>query len=275
MPTLIINQTALERAVPALKEATDKTYLRLTPLLSQQAETLYGLTGLTDYPDDLTASEATRCICLTAAYRAVPQLDLVVTPTGFGVVSNQTTAPASRERVAALREQLRREASDSYDRLCFALLPSPWGRTEAAKRVVCDFFWCPTLLRRYGIKTPDGAEIYAREARAMMPRVEESVARVAEVISPELTDKLVGLLPLLEPGPAADPISARIIERIRRYVALDLSPGSEGARHRAMRSLLDLVRKAGLTDYLDSATARAQAMGPYQNRAADATFFFS
>lgn len=32
----------------------------------------------------------------------VPSLDLVLTPNGFGIVSNQNVAPASRDRVARL-----------------------------------------------------------------------------------------------------------------------------------------------------------------------------
>ena len=42
----------------------------------------------------LIASEAMR--------RAIPSLDLVLTPNGFGVVSNQNIAPASKERVDRL-----------------------------------------------------------------------------------------------------------------------------------------------------------------------------
>lgn len=42
-------------------------------------------------------------IAYDAFHRAIPSLDLVLTPNGFGVVSNQNIAPASRERVDGLR----------------------------------------------------------------------------------------------------------------------------------------------------------------------------
>lgn len=45
-------------------------------------------------------------IAYEAFYRAIPSLDLVLTPNGFGIVSNQNIAPASRERVDALKESL-------------------------------------------------------------------------------------------------------------------------------------------------------------------------
>lgn len=46
-------------------------------------------------------------ICVDAFLLVFRQLDLVLTPTGFGVVSNQTTSPASKQRVDALETQLR------------------------------------------------------------------------------------------------------------------------------------------------------------------------
>lgn len=47
-----------------------------------------------------------RIVVLHAFHNAVPSLDLVLTPNGFGVVSNQNVAPASRERVKALLDSL-------------------------------------------------------------------------------------------------------------------------------------------------------------------------
>ena len=55
-------------------------------------------------------SQAVACYALVSA---LPKLDLVFTPNGFGVVSNQTVAPASKERVQALSDALRRETDDA------------------------------------------------------------------------------------------------------------------------------------------------------------------
>lgn len=60
---------------------------------------------LTDGKEDLVG-QLKRIVALDAFYRAVPSLDLVLTPNGFGVVSNQNVAPASKERVANLRANL-------------------------------------------------------------------------------------------------------------------------------------------------------------------------
>lgn len=51
-------------------------------------------TPLLHYCRIITAAEAMR--------HAVPQLDLILTPNGFGIVSNQNIAPASKERIERL-----------------------------------------------------------------------------------------------------------------------------------------------------------------------------
>lgn len=60
---------------------------------------------LSDGKDDLVCA-LKRIVAIDAFYRAVPSLDLVLTPNGFGVVQNQNVAPASKERVANLRASL-------------------------------------------------------------------------------------------------------------------------------------------------------------------------
>lgn len=48
-----------------------------------------------------------RCIVAAEAFRmAIPSLNVILTANGFGIVSNQTTAPASKERTESLIEAL-------------------------------------------------------------------------------------------------------------------------------------------------------------------------
>ena len=55
------------------------------------------------YADDKPIKVITaKLIASEALRRAIPSLDLVLTPNGFGVVSNQNIAPASKERVDRL-----------------------------------------------------------------------------------------------------------------------------------------------------------------------------
>ena len=76
----------------------------------------------------LIASEALR--------RAIPSLDLVLTPNGFGVVSNQNIAPASKERVDRLIASL-----DDYRDECIGnLLPALGGETQWLTSSQASFF---------------------------------------------------------------------------------------------------------------------------------------
>lgn len=59
-------------------------------------------------------------LVITEAFaNAVPSLDLVLTPNGFGIVSNSNIAPASKERVERLIAELR----STRDRVLHLLLP--------------------------------------------------------------------------------------------------------------------------------------------------------
>ena len=65
--------------------------------------------GMEAYPDTVTEQMndmACKIVASDAFLRAIPSLDLVLTPNGFGVVSNSTIAPASKERVERLVESL-------------------------------------------------------------------------------------------------------------------------------------------------------------------------
>lgn len=60
-------------------------------LLGDMADKLDTIPGL--------EQAVTKLVCLRTYQEQIPQLDLVLTPTGFGVVSNQNLAPASADRV--------------------------------------------------------------------------------------------------------------------------------------------------------------------------------
>ena len=63
--------------------------------------------------------------------QAVPSLDLVLTPNGFGIVSNSNIAPASKERVERLITSLESERDNYIEQLLPLLVQnSEWRDTE-------------------------------------------------------------------------------------------------------------------------------------------------
>lgn len=98
--------------------------------------------GGVETSDIPTQAAAEAYVCLDAFLRVFRQLDLVLTPTGFGVVANNTTSPASKERVNALEQQLLLERERRYGRLMH-LLPkvTGWGDTMAAAHCIRTLYF--------------------------------------------------------------------------------------------------------------------------------------
>ena len=191
---MTIDQTTFEIHVPSFKNATDEVFNKLKPLLDRMEEEL--LTDLVDtgqLPEDAAVAECfLHLVCLAAAHRAVSHLDLVLTPTGFGIVSNQNLAPASRDRVAALTRQLYRERSDCEDRLLDLLTATSWSGSEAAIQRICRLLWNATLARRYGVRSQSSfSELYVDEYQALVSQIDEAEQKVSELISPELHEELL------------------------------------------------------------------------------------
>lgn len=103
--------------------------------------------------DARTLKNARQYVCLDAFLNVFRQLDLVLTPTGFGVVANQTTSPASRQRVDALELQLKVEREKAKARLTDRLTRlKGWGATAAARRCIRTVFYSILLFERYSTK---------------------------------------------------------------------------------------------------------------------------
>lgn len=68
-----------------------------------------------DEPDADLLEKVTPAWVVLAFLESIPFLDVVSTPTGFGVVRSNTVAPASRERVEAIRMACQAAANDYMD----------------------------------------------------------------------------------------------------------------------------------------------------------------
>ena len=88
-------------------------------------------------------------VCLQAFLAVFRQLDLVLTPTGFGVVSTNQMAPASKARVDALIGHLRDSVLIAHGRLLTSLCKiSGWGATEQAKENIDNLFFDFRMLQK-------------------------------------------------------------------------------------------------------------------------------
>lgn len=118
---------------------------------------------------------ACKIIATDAFIRAIPSLDLVLTANGFGIVSNNTIAPASRDRVDRLLSSLEQNRDFAIDQLLHELLQSAeWRTTPQGKFFTATLFPKPlafpdTLYR-------GKAWVYFEQVHASLVLIEQELA---------------------------------------------------------------------------------------------------
>ena len=94
-----------------------------------------------------------RMVACHAYMTAIPSLDLVLTPNGFGIVSNQNVAPASRERVEHLITSLESQRDSAIEQLLLRLASrDDWQESEQGKYFSSTMFPFLNLCHRLAIR---------------------------------------------------------------------------------------------------------------------------
>ena len=94
-----------------------------------------------------------KAIVCQAYKNAIPSLDLVLTPNGFGIVSNQNVAPASKERVERLLASLEAERDRNLEQLLLRLpTVEGWEQSAQGKYFAATLFPFLGLCRRLAIR---------------------------------------------------------------------------------------------------------------------------
>ncbi len=142
---LTIDNDTVRRYIPNVLCEVDseiplvnKLYPFLEAAKRRLAESLVGY--LTDLPEDVEEMMM-RYVVTTAFADAAPSLDIVLTPSGFGVISTNSMAPASKERVERLILSLRSSADLILVSLVHALHQhAPW-RESPIGAAYCSTFY--------------------------------------------------------------------------------------------------------------------------------------
>lgn len=142
-----------------------------------------------DYTDsNIIKTLCSRLIVADAFLRAIPSLDIVLTPNGFGVVSTQNLAPASKSRVDNLTESMRSHRDDCIAALLPALVgASKWLASPQAQFFGTTLFPDFELVDSFGISNGSRWEKYL-ELRPKVIDLEASLAE--EWFSPEFMSAL-------------------------------------------------------------------------------------
>lgn len=135
-----ITKSEFERVLPVGMSSNDNVFEMVLPEVENQLS-IFNAGLLGDVGANMIDAAGTDGILyynyirmvVSAAFVAVMrQLDLVLTPTGFGVVSNDNVSPASKQRVDALEGQLRKSEYVSRAIVLMLLRSEEWGETQQA-----------------------------------------------------------------------------------------------------------------------------------------------
>ena len=122
-----------------------------------------------------------------AMLHAIPQLDLVLTPNGFGIVSNSNVAPASKERVERLLSSLEKMRDDTLQVLLPLLATEPtWATSDPCQYFQSVLYPWLDLPRQLG--STDHAWARFQELHSRMIEIEQRLA--ADFFSSELLSAL-------------------------------------------------------------------------------------
>jgi len=282
---ITISKSLFERYVPAFRvpgsEDDSDAWDAMTAPMATAKNKLLALFGdnVGDYIEDTTAEQywfAVQYICVTAARDALAGADVILTENGFGVVSNDHIAPASRERVEALAHQLRKDTSNTADSLLLLLRQTDWAATGLGQMNAKRWFYSPSYCRRVGLATPEYCPIFREEYDVMEPRLREAEALARRLWSDELIDAIVAKV-LLPYGSitydvpyycaAANNIEAFMVAHIRGHRHAEKLWERETYRYLQ-------ANKDSLSEWASSEQYTAYNSTHYANKKHDTTYFF-
>lgn len=285
---MMITQEIFETYCPAFRDPLGETFNNVRPYLEAATSDLHERFAPGAHLDDVKdAAEA--FVCYSASYEAIPALDLIATPNGFAVVNNQNLAPASKERVAALRESYRQSKSRYTSGLIVLLTRFPDYVLPAA---LASLPLLPTAshCRDFGIYYK-GVSFFGEEEYAKVrPHLVEAEHRLAGLIGEGQVEHLRAYQWIFENRTFRLDVTdlntaeMRLLQLCREYLTAEVVSHMESVDTLGRKSLrtnaaviIDYVTRHEyeLPIYAASSVAEANRTKPYENQANDPTFFFA
>lgn len=283
------SQKEFEKFVPSLRDGGEEIYKGIKPYLQPAYWRLKNELKV-ELMNNKCAPYFRRAVYATAAYNALPTLDLVATPNGFGVVSNQNIAPASKERVAAFRESLRQYKSDCKDQCLERYYQEATSQTTDQKtenghggfeyvKISPDeilrsgVIYSPTVARENGITMPDGQPVYEEEMRRLEYKLAAADVKIRKLISGKQFDYEMG----------AGRFGEKLDLMLRRLAAMYVMQADSRTIKDYENEILDFMEEpyngtpaAQRFKYYHASAQRELRKNPvrYENRKEDPTYFF-
>ena len=283
------SQKEFEKFVPSLRDGGEEIYKGIKPYLQPAYWRLKNELKV-ELMNNKCAPYFRRAVYATAAYNALPTLDLVATPNGFGVVSNQNIAPASKERVAAFRESLRQYKSDCKDQCLERYFQeAKGGKTDQKTKndageiekieIPADtilrsgVIYSATVARENGITMPDWQPVYEEELSRLEYKLAAANLKIRKLISGRQYKYEMG----------AGRFGDKLDLMLRRLAAMYVMQADRRAVKDYENEILDFMEEdegetpaAKRYQYYHASVQRELRKKPvrYENRKEDPTYFF-
>lgn len=265
MKTKEITIEQFEKFVPVAMSKDDYIFEACKDAIEVEQERLEGAligeVGIEAYNESETLqNNFAAVVCCTAFLSRMRSLDVVLTSTGFGVVSTQDTAPASQERVNNVEREIRNERLRRLNACISSLENVPgWGESECGHIYIPHICWNSyTMLHYMGV-----TEHVEDKWWSVQPQIREALEELRRLISPELMDKLRDM-EAAPRVPSSDYyiLSMRCKIAVAYYAIKDMPAWKQRSR-----DILDYVEKNldSFPEYRDSETYEAHHTPLYQN----------
>lgn len=205
---------------------------------------------------------------------AIPSLDLVLTPNGFGIVSNSNVAPTSKERIERLQAELDASRDEDINSLLLLLpLREDWHESLPCR------FWSSTLFPNLEVcesvtaPSPSSAGTKYERFFKLRPRIIAIEDRMAdEYLSPELLEHLRHQL-CTAPAEITG-AEAKVLKQVRAEIVNMLNGFPPNREH--LFSIVNFIRQHEDEFPLWHASDTAKLFTPpiFENKKRAAGYFF-
>ena len=277
--TTEITKTVFEQHVPSARmpERSTSVFERLTNMFQVAYDALIMniISPACEQQLDNNArlkSQVVRYVCLDAFSLTVRSLDLVLTATGFGIVSTESMAPASKTRVDALLEEVEVAKLRTRDVLLQLMrCASGWAETDAARSSIPTLFYLAGMVETCSAYALTSQNWQKARAAAIM-----ADSHLRREISDEYMDELLrkARSSTME---AADII---ILEKCNRFtgdcVSQSISGNGVFPNEALLRAVVHQLESypTSYPTYVQSSVYRFRHAERYKNKKEDPSFFF-
>lgn len=211
---------------------------------------------------------AVGAICNRGFVLAIRQLDVVLTNTGFGVVSTQDLTPASQSRVQAVEDNVRLNIlRTTCNSIKFLRRVVGWGDTEAAQLCIPHICWSyHEMLLRAGMEAKYSLWI------SVQPAITEALKVITDNISIEMMSVLLDAERM---ALSLTVFNRTLKDTIMRAVAFKMC-GNEEAFKAGVKDIVRLLEDNidNFPEYRDSSTYEARHYKGYENRQDSKVYYF-